>query len=326
MGKFVMIDAHTLPESDFAVEKEMMEANGFEFVRGECKTIEDIVAIAKDAEVLGDVYFKIGDELLSQLPNCKGIVRYGIGYDVVDVDAASKRNVALCNLPSYCVHDVATHALALMMGMIRKLPLYDRTLRSGDWNTNIGYDMHRLDSLTLGLVGFGNTARIFASYVKGLGMKVITSDPYMPKEITDAAGVENISLDDLFATADIISLHIPAIPETQDLICKESICKMKDGVMIINTARGSIVHLDDLLDALDSGKVSAAGLDVMNGEPISDQNARIFSADNIIVTPHIAYSSAESSDEQHLDAAKTALALLKGEHPSNIVNRKQLSF
>ena len=159
MEKFVMLDSHTLPDADFHQEKEILSAAGIECVLAACKSVDEVVEAAKDAEYIGDNYFKITDEVLSRLPKLKAVIRYGIGYDVVDVDACSKREVALCNLPTYCVEDVATHAIALILDLVRKTTIFDRQVKKGNWDVGYGYATHRMSAKTLGLVGFGNIAK-----------------------------------------------------------------------------------------------------------------------------------------------------------------------
>lgn len=324
MGKFVMLDSHTLPEADFHQEREILEKNGFECVIAKCKTVDEVIECAKDADCIGVVYFRIDKNIISQLPKCKAIIRYGIGYDVVDVEAATERGMAVCNLPDYCITDVATHAMALLLDLCRKTTLFDRTVRKGIWDPAYGYEMHRLNALTLGLVGFGNTARILSRYVKAFDMSVVANDPYLDDSGFEKYGVKKVSLDELYRVSDVISIHVPITKETIHMINKECIAKMKDGVMIINTSRGSIINLEDLLDALEAGKVQAAGLDVMEGEPIKDMDHRIYRYENLIITPHIAYNSTESSEQQHTQVAETAVKVLRGEMPQNTVNKKQL--
>jgi len=326
VGKFVVLDSHTLPEADFHQEREILEKNGFECVIARCKTVDEVIESAKDADCIGVVYFHIDENIISQLKKCKAIIRYGIGYDVVDVKAATKRGIAVCNLPDYCVIDVSTHAMALLLDLCRKTTLFDRTVRKGVWDPAYGYEMHRLSALTLGLVGFGNTARLLSHYVKAFDMRVVASDPYLEDSVFAKYGVKKVSLDELYKISDVISIHVPITKETIHMINKDTIAKMKDGVMIINTSRGTIIKLEDLLDALETDKVRAAGLDVMEGEPIRDADHRLYRYDNIVVTPHIAYNSIESSEEQHMQVAETAVTVLRGEIPQNTVNKKQLGL
>lgn len=324
MKKFVMLDSHTL-DSDYRHEKEILGRNGYECELGRCVSLDEAASAAAGAEVIGVCYFKVTAELLDRLPGLKGVVRYGIGYDVVDVDACTARGVMLCNLPTFCVVDVATHAMGMLLDLCRKITFFDREARRGSWDVSYGYPIHRLEAMTLGLVGFGNTARLLAGYVKPFGMKVLGCDPFVDAGTFREHGVEKVALDDLWARSDALSVHVPIIPSTRHLIAGDSIAKMRDGVFIVNTARGPVVKLDDLVAALRSGKVAGAALDVFEGEPITDMSHPIYGCENLIITPHVAYASVESGDAQHSQAAETAVRILAGEMPPNTVNRRELA-
>lgn len=323
MKKYVMLDSHTL-DSDYHQEKQILSAAGFECALAECKSDDEVVGATAECEVIGVCYYKVTAELLDRIPQVKAVIRYGIGYDVVDVDACTERGVMLCNLPTFCVIDVATHAMAMLLDLCRKLTFLDREARKGSWDVSYGYPIHRLEAMTLGLIGFGNTAKLLVGYVKPFGMKVLACDPFITPEQCEEYGVEKVELDALWAKSDALSVHVPIIPSTRHLINKDSIAKMKDGVLIINTARGPIINLDDLVAGLKSGKVAGAGLDVFEGEPITDVSHPMYNCHNLIITPHVAYASVESGDTQHTQVAETAVKVLKGEIPSNTVNRKGL--
>ena len=325
MSKFVILDSHELAGSNFNIEKEILEQNGIECIIAECKSIEEILEVAIDADGIGLVYVDMNKELIDKLENCKVIVRYGIGYDSVDVNAATEKGIVVCNLPDYCQPDVATHTMALLLDLCRKVTLFDRYVRDGNWNSNYGYPINRISSLTLGLIGFGSVARMFVKYMSGFDLKIIAYDPYSPDSLFDELNVKRVTLDELYAEADVISIHTPLTPDTKHLINKESLAKMKDGVLIINTARGPIININDLLEALDSGKVKAAGLDVVETEPIFDKNNELYKYENLIINPHSAYNSEEASYEQHTKVAISAVSVLvKNEVPYNAVNKKQL--
>ncbi|WMJ78340.1 MULTISPECIES: C-terminal binding protein [unclassified Sedimentibacter] len=326
MSKFVVLDSQELAGSDFNIEKSILEAQGVECIIAECKTAEEVLEVAKDADGIGLVYVDMNRELIDQLENCKVIVRYGIGYDTIDVEAATERGIIVCNLPDYCQPDVATHTMALLLDINRKVTLLDRSCRRGNWSANEGYTTNRINGLTLGLVGFGSIARLFVKYMSGFNMDVIAYDPYLPDSFFEELNVKRVTLNELYSQADAISIHTPLTPETKHLINKETIAKMKDGVLIVNTARGPIINIHDLMEALKSGKVKAAGLDVVEIEPIFDSNADIYKLDNIIVNPHSAYNSAEASTEQHQKVAFSAIdVLVTGKMPYNAVNKKQLA-
>ncbi|MDM8120932.1 C-terminal binding protein [Succinatimonas hippei] len=324
MEKFVMLDSHTLPDADFHQEKEILSAAGIECVLATCKNVDEVVEAAKDAEYIGDNYFRITDEVLSRLPKLKAVIRYGIGYDVVDVDACSRRKIALCNLPTYCVEDVATHAIALILDLVRKTTIFDRQVKKGNWDVGYGYATHRMSAKTLGLVGFGNIAKKLCHYAQAFDMQVLAYDPFISVEKIKSFGAKKVELDELLAAADIVSLHVPSTKDTIHMINAANIAKMKDGVIIVNTSRGNLIDNKALSDALASGKVLAAGLDVIEGEPIKDPEHPLVKHDNTVVTPHSAYNSVEASDEQHTQVAKTVVCFSKGEIPFNTVNKAQL--
>lgn len=324
MEKFVMLDSHTLPDADFHQEKEILSAAGIECVLATCKNVDEVVEAAKDAEYIGDNYFRITDEVLSRLPKLKAVIRYGIGYDVVDVDACSRRKVALCNLPTYCVEDVATHAIALILDLVRKTTIFDRQVKKGNWDVGYGYATHRMSAKTLGLVGFGNIAKKLCHYAQAFDMQVLAYDPFISAEKIESLGAKKVELDELLAAADIVSLHVPSTKDTIHMINAANIAKMKDGVIIVNTSRGNLIDNEALSEALASGKVLAAGLDVIEGEPIKDPNHPLVKHENTVVTPHSAYNSVEASDEQHTQVANTVVCFSKGEIPFNTVNKAHL--
>lgn len=320
MKKYCFLDAYCYPDSDFRQQREILEQAGYQFEVGNCRTAEEVIAFAHDAEVICDGYVPISDDILSQLPHLKAVIRFGIGYDVVDVEACTKRNVWCCNLPTYCLEDVATMTLAMLLDLVRKVTFFDRSCRRGEWNVGYGYPAHRLSALTIGLIGFGNIARTTYKYLKPLGIHIIAYDPYLPDSVFEELGCQRVTLDELLGQADVISVHVPATKDTFHLIDDNSIAKMKDGVMIINTARGPIVSQDALVAACRSGKVAAAALDVVEKEPISDVNHPLYQCDNIVVTPHVGYNTVEASETMHIQAAETAVTVLSGGVPANRVN------
>lgn len=322
MKKYCFLDAYCYPDCDFHQEYEILGKAGYEVEIGNCRTAEEVIEFAKDAEVIGDVYIPITEELLSQLPKLKAVVRYGIGYDCVDVEACTRHNVWCCNLPTYCLEDVAALTLTMLLDLVRKVTFFDRSCRRGEWNVAYGYPPHRLSALTMGLIGFGNIARAVYKMISPLGINMAAYDPYLPDSVFEELGCRRVTLEELYKQSDVISVHVPATPSTFHLIDEAAIGKMKDGVMLINTARGPIVSQDALVAACKSGKVAAAALDVVEKEPIHDVNHPLYQCDNIIVTPHVAYNTVEASDAQHIQASETAVAVLDGKIPVNRVNMR----
>ena len=322
MKKYCMLDAHVYPDSDFHQEKEILEKAGYTFEIGNCRTAEEIIEFAKDAEVIGDVYLPITEEILSRLPKLKGVVRYGVGYDVVDVEACTRHNVYCCNQPDYCLEDVAALTLAMLLDLTRKVTFFDRSCRRGEWNVAYGYPPHRLSELTFGLIGFGNIARTTYHMVKPLGCRIIAYDPFLPDSVFAENGCQRVTLEELYATADVISIHVPHTPTTYHLIDEKAVAQMKDGVMLINTARGPIISQDALVAGCRSGKIAAAALDVVEKEPIHDVNHPLYQCDNIIITPHVAYNTVEAADALHCRCAETAVSIMNGEVPRTRVNMR----
>lgn len=327
MKKFVVLDMHEWNGVNFHIEKEILEEQGIQCILAECKTKEEIIEVAKDADGIGLIYSDIDKEVIDALDKCKVITRYGIGYDSVDIEAATERGIVVCNVPDYCQQDVATHTMAMLLDLSRKVTLFDRSVRTGMWDSNYGYPINRVDNMTIGLIGFGSIARTFVKYLSGFDSEIISYDPYASDDLFKELNVEKVSLDDLYKRADIITIHTPLTPETRFLINSESISKMKDGVMIVNTARGALIKLEDLLAGLNSGKIKAAALDVVETEPITDPNAELYDYENLIVNPHTAYNSVEASIDLHQKIAYSAIdVLIKEIIPYNAVNKKSLQL
>ena len=260
----------------------------------------------------------------------KCIITMFIGYNAIDVKLATERGIMVCNNPNYGTEEVAAMAMSMFMALNRKLQYYNPSMHAGDWskgpyNHFHPYVGHRLSSMTLGVVGFGNIARNSARMGLGLGMKVVAYDPFVPEEKFTAMGVKKVELDELFAVADAITVHVPLFDSTYHLINADSIAKMKDGVLIINTARGPLVDEKALEEALKSGKVAAAGLDVFDIEPIPADHP-FLKMDNVILAPHAAWHTLESFQDVDRLAAEIAITAAKGGVPFSCVNKKALGL
>jgi len=327
MPTYAHIDTHLQPGGDWSIEERVCKAHGMDFKYAQCKTDDEVVAFAKDAEALGILDYDMTAELMDRLPKCKMMVRYGIGFDTIDVPAATERGIVVCNLPDYCQPEVATHAFALLMDLNRQVTFLDRNIRNGVWKGNDGYPFHRLSAMTVGTFGIGSIARVFIKYVReGYGSRLIAYDPYAPDSVFEANGVERVTFDELLAQSDVISIHVPLTEETRNIFNKDTIAKMKDGAYLINTSRGPIVNQDDLVEALKTGRIKAAGMDVLEREPVLDTNEECYKVNNIIITPHSAYNSVEAKLEQHEKAALSAVEVcINNKVPYNAVNKKFLT-
>ncbi|MDR0886935.1 MAG: C-terminal binding protein [Clostridiales Family XIII bacterium] len=324
--KVILLDSQVISGYDYSIEQKIIEDAGFTFVKETCTNEDDVIARCSDADAILNITIRMSEKSISQLKNCKVMVRYGIGYNEFDVDAATKMGIKICNVTTYCIPEVALHATSLALALVRQLKHYDQCVANGVWNGNLGRKMRRPAGQTIGLCGFGNIAKAIAGNMQGIGYHVIAYDPYVTDRVFTEHNVKKVTLDELFAQADIISLHLPETDETRGMINKDSIAKMKDGAIIINAARGPLVNEADLVDALKSGKVGGAGLDVLTEEPMKDKSNPLLAFENVILTPHIAYNSVEANNELFQQVAGTAVDILNGGNPPNIVNAKALNL
>jgi len=248
--------------------------------------------------------------VLDTLPNLRVLSRIGIGYDAVDLDAASERGIIVTNTPDGPTTSTAEHTIALMMAVAHELTASAERLRAatGDYITH--QHSMELNSRTLGLLGFGRIGRAVAHMAEAIGMRVIVSDPLHEDSVT---------VDELLTESDVLSLHVPATPDTIGMIDAAALARMKQGSILINAARGSIVVTDDLVDALSSGHLMAAGLDVTDPEPL-DPDHPLLHMDNVIVTPHIASNTTAGRERMERMAFDQVTAGLAGERPSEQLN------
>lgn len=277
--------------------------------------IDDVLEIAADADAILNTYVAWDADAIERLEKCRIIARYGIGFDNVDLGAASEAGIVVTNVPDYSVEEVATHALALILATLRKIVSADESVRSGTWNVDNFRPIHRLSTLTVGLVGYGRIARQIAAPLAALGARIIAHDPYLEPgpDLPPLLGLEEV-----LAEADIVSLHLPLTDETRGFINAERIAGMKSGAILVNTSRGPLVDLGSLTDALVDGRLSGAGLDVFDIEPLDA--GRIEGIPNLIATPHMAYYSEEALAESQTKAATQVIKVLTGESPDYQVN------
>jgi D-3-phosphoglycerate dehydrogenase / 2-oxoglutarate reductase len=269
---------------------------------------DDILAVARDADAILVTYAKLPGELLRQLKNCKVIGRFGLGVDNIDLPAAKELGIAVNYVPDYCLREVSDHAMALLLALARKVTFSNRLVQSGRWEVPPIVPLRRLEGQVLGLVGFGNIPRALAPKAKEFGLEVVTYDPYVNVDALAATGVDSVSLDDLLARSDFISVHAPLQPATRGLMNAKSFAKMKKGAYLINTARGPLV--DEA--ALDSGHLGGAALDVVATEPLA-KDSPLIGRDNVILTPHTAFYSVEALEELQTKCASDVARVLSGE-------------
>ena len=316
--KIVVLDGYTENPGD-------LSWGGFEAI-GETvvydRTPEDqIVERIGDAEIVILNKTPITRATLEACPGIKYIGVLATGYNVVDTDAARERGIPVCNIPSYGTASVGQFAIALLLEICHHIGAHSDSVHNGDWERSAdwcywNYPLIELDGKTMGIIGFGRIGQATGRIAKALGMKVIAYDAHPSDAGRALAGY--VELDTLLATSDVIALHCPLFPETQGIIDRAAIAKMKDGVIILNNSRGALIVEQDLADALDSGKVAAAGLDVVSTEPIRGDNP-LLKAKNCIITPHISWAAREPR-QRIMDMAVENLKAFLGGGAVNVVN------
>ena len=275
---------------------------------------EDILAVARDADAVLVTYAKLPGELLKELKRCKVIGRFGLGVDNIDIPAAAQLGISVTYVPDYCLREVSDHAMALLLALARKVPFSNRLVQSGRWEVPPVVPLRRLEGQVLGLVGFGNIPRALAPKAAAFGLKVITHDPYVSAEVVEALGVESTSFEDLLGRSDFVSVHAPLLPATRNLMNAAAFARMNRGAFLVNTARGPLVDETALVDALDSGHLAGAALDVLAVEPVPEDSP-LLGRDNVILTPHTAFYSVEALEELQTKCASDVARVLSGEAP-----------
>jgi D-3-phosphoglycerate dehydrogenase len=273
---------------------------------------DDILAVARDADAILVTYAKLTADLIGQLTRCKAIGRFGLGVDNIDLVAAKAKGIAVNYVPDYCIREVSDHAVALLLALIRKIPLSNKVVQAGRWEMPVVVPIRRIEGTVLGLIGFGNIPRLVAPKAQAFDIKVQAYDPFAPPDAFRAAHVESVDLDTLLRTSDYVSVHAPLLPETRGLLNAAAFAKMKKGAYVVNTARGPLIDEAALVAALDSGQVGGAALDVVATEPLAP-DIPLLGRDNVIITPHTAFYSIEALDELQTKCASDVARVLSGE-------------
>lgn len=280
----------------------------------------DVVRHAPEADVLL-VYHDITltERCIGSLPRCRGIVRCGVGFDNVDLEAAGRRGIVVCNVPDYGTEEVADHALMLLLALARRLLPCHQAIRAGGWDLTQVFGAPRLRGQTLGVIGCGRIGTALALRAKALGMRVLFYDPYQPPGLDKALGLERCwRLEELLPQCRFVTLHCPLTTETHHLLNASTLAMLPKGAYVINTARGPCIDLTALRAALDAGHLAAAGLDVVEREPLDDETLRRHP--QVLLTPHAAFYSVEGFAEMRTKGAEEARRLLLGEPVRNPVN------
>lgn len=303
----------------YKYEEAILQEVGARLVLSEATEPQDVAAAVREADAVLNRTVPIPTSAIEGMQRCKVIARYGIGYDNIDVAACTRKGICVANVPDYCRHDVAEQALALLLAAIRRIVKHDRLIREGQWDICSRYKMFRIHGKTLGLLGFGQIARSLAEKARGLGLRIITHDPYVTPEKACAGGAELVSLETLWKDSDYISIHAPATPQTRHIVNDKALAMMKPTVIIVNTSRGALIDEAALERALREGRIGGAALDVFETEPLP-ANSPLRTVDNLILSDHEGWYSEESQVELQSRAAQEVARVLRGEWPQNLVN------
>jgi D-3-phosphoglycerate dehydrogenase len=301
----------------FRVERVRELLNGLDLdvvTGGEPWEGDDVVALLIGTDV------RVSAENLARLPALRVIASCSVGYDHVAHEEAERRGVWVCNVPDYCVEEVADHSLALLLGLLRGIVELDRSVRAGAWDWTAAGDLRRIRGTRLGLIGFGRIGRALAERGLAVGFDVWATDPAVPSETIAAAGAKAASLDELLESCEAFSLHLPLTPETRALIGAQELARMPRGSVLVDTARAELVDLDALLRALKSGQLAGAALDVLPLEPPTRERPAP-SAPRLVVTPHAAWYSAEAEEAVYRRPVLSVRDVLEGREPAGAVNR-----
>jgi D-3-phosphoglycerate dehydrogenase len=285
-----------------------------------CRTDAERAEAVADARILVAAHAKVDEALFRAGTRLAGVIRTGIGLDTVDIPAATKHGVCIAHVPDFCYDEVADSTWTLLLAVARKLPEGGRRVRGGEWVPNNLLPVHSLRGRTLGVVAFGHIGRKVAERGRAFGMRIIAADPYVDEAAMARDGVEKVSLEDLLARADVVSLHTPLTPETRGLMNAAAFARMKPGAILVNTSRGPVVDEPALIEALRSGRLAGAGLDVLAQEPPARDNP-LFGMENVVLTPHSSSTTVEALEDLARKVSLQIVQLLRGEWPAYLANR-----
>jgi D-3-phosphoglycerate dehydrogenase len=298
-------------------EKEEFDRMGAELILAQVREEEELIRVGKEADGLINQYALLTRRVFENLPKCKVVARYGVGVDSIDLRAATDLGIIIANVPDYCIDEVASHAVAMMLTLTRKTAFFDRKVKSSQWDFRQGTPIHRIQGKTLGLIGCGKIGFEVAKRISAFGVKVMAFDPYIQRT---GEKIELTDLETVLRKSDFISIHCPLNDSTQHLIGDQEFQKMERKPLLINTSRGPIVNEKALIQALEEGRISGAGLDVLETEPPDSKNPML-KMENVIFSPHVGFYSEESISELKRRTARNVSDVLRGRWPGSVVNQ-----
>jgi D-3-phosphoglycerate dehydrogenase / 2-oxoglutarate reductase len=310
---------------DSETEREIIERAGYQLVALQAKSDEELIDHVRDCHAVISQYARIGRNVIDSMQHCQVIARYGIGVDVIDVEAATARHIQVTNVQNYCTDEVADHAIALLLCLARRLIDYNIATHQGEWKWQSGRPIFRIRGRTMGIVSFGRIGRAIAERGKALGLHVIAYDPFIELRAFQSAGVESVGREEIFRRSDFLMMQVPMTPETRHFAGEAELRSMPQSGIVINTGRAQTIDNAALLKVLQEGRLAGAGLDDIEEEPAKRRNWSpsenpLFGLSNVIITPHAAYYSEESIQLARKTAAEETVRVLQGQQPRFAVN------
>jgi D-3-phosphoglycerate dehydrogenase len=305
---------------DPRIQSEILEAAGERVEVLEGKTKEAVIEAVRGADgMIVDSVTPVTARVLQASQTLEVVGRAGIGVDNVDLEAAIEQGITVVHVPDYCLDEVSTHALSLLLACVRNVPLHDRRVEAGVWDWQEGRPLRRIRGRTLGLAGFGGIARRLAAKLRAFGLEIVAYDPNVKATEMDHFGVEKVAFGELLDRLDYLSIHVPLYGESRGMFSAGEFERMTDDAIVVNTARGPVVDEAALLEALESGEIARAGLDVLESEPPAPENP-LLAREDVVVTPHTAWYSEESRRDLSRGVASDVAAVINGEAPTNPVD------
>jgi D-3-phosphoglycerate dehydrogenase len=325
MLQAVRLNASTYPVE--SAERQQLSEAGAELIEVEAKEPEEILLAARHCHALLVVSSRVPGHIVEQLENCRIIARLGAGTDNIDVAMATQCGIVVSNVPDFCTNEQAEHTMALLLTWARRLPFMFDAMHKGDWSARHHTHVHRLAGQTLGLIGFGTSARAVAERALAFGMRVITTvrQPANYHDLADRMHVDIVDIDQLLREADFVSLHVPLTAETRHFFDADKLRRMKPAAVLINTSRGALIDESALIDALQRQHIAGAALDVFEGidvfgSPGAAPKHPLLELNNVLLTPHCAGSSVESSRDSKTRGSLNAALVLRGQWPPYVLN------
>jgi D-3-phosphoglycerate dehydrogenase len=308
----VVIAYADFPDTD--LEDDVLKAIGATIVRLSGLETPAQLAAARQADALMVSVQSVPASLLNSMSRCRIVSRMGTGLDTIDIPAATARGIWVTNVPDYAVDEVSTHAITLLLALARRLPRMLESTQQGAWDSSLARPFPRLKGQTLGVLGFGRIGRATAAKARGLGLAVIAHDPYVSAQTIEALGAQAVDAEPLWRESDFLSLHTPLTDETRRIVNAQTLARMRPAAFLINTARGALVDEAALLQAVRSGQIAGAALDVLSVEPPPPDHPLLHD-EHILITPHYAWYSEAASREVRVSAAEEIVRVLRGERP-----------